>query len=76
MTNEEWVVKKWEKFKKWYAKRVWWFELLFVAIVTTVFILGAKINEDFIYLAVFLMMLFGVCSGYGIADWLELEHKE
>lgn len=76
MTNEEWIVEKWNKFIKWYAKRVWWFVLLFVAIVTTVFILCAKIESDLIHLVVPLFVLFGVCSGYGIANWLELEHKE
>lgn len=76
MTNEEWIVKEWKKFTEWYAKRIWWFELCFIAIVTTVFILGAKVNSDLFYLIVPLMVLFGVCSGYGIAKWLELEHKE
>ena len=76
MTDEEWIKEKIKKFTKWYAKRVWWFVLCFVAIVTTVFILGAKIDSDLIYLVVPLGVLFGGCSAYGIANWLELEHKE
>lgn len=76
MTNEEWIVEKWKKITKWYAKRVWWFVLLFVAIVTTVFILGVIIESELIYVAVLLIALFGGCSAYGIVDWLELEHKE
>jgi succinate-acetate transporter protein len=77
MTNEEWIVEKWKKFTKWYAKRVWWFVLLFAAIVTTLLILGAKTDNDaLMYFGGSLMVLLGVCSTYGIANWLELEHKE
>lgn len=76
MTNEEWIEEKLTKFTKWYAKRVWWFVLLFVAIVTTVFIVGAKTDNDLIFLAIPLMVFFGVCAGCGIANWLGLEHKE
>lgn len=64
MTNGEWIEEKLMKFMEWYAKRVWWFVPLFVAIVTTIFILSAKIHEDFVYLAIFLTILFGGCSGY------------
>lgn len=77
MTNEEWIEEKIKKFIKWYAKRVWWFVLLFVAIVTAVFIIGATMDNDaLMYFGGSLMVLLGVCSAYGIANWLELEHKE
>lgn len=77
MTNEEWIEEKLTKFTKWYAKRVWWFVLLFVAIVTTVFIVGAKTDNDVLmYFGGSLMVLFGICIWRGIAGWLELEHKE
>lgn len=77
MTNEEWIAEKIDRFMEWFSKRVWWFVPLFVIIVTTFFIVGAKTdNDSLIYFGAFLMMLFGVCSGRGIANWLELEHKE
>lgn len=77
MTNEEWIVGKIKKFTKWYAKRVWWFVLLFVAISTTLFTVGATTESDnLIIFTALLTVLLGGCSGYGIANWLELEHKE
>ena len=76
MTNEEWLVEKWKKFTKWYAKRIWWFVLLFTTICLVLLTVGVIMDSNLMYAIIPLMMLFGICSGYGITNWLELEHKE